>query len=104
MRVALTTCPPDRAEALARALVERGAACVNILPGVRSIYRWQGEVHDDAEALLVVKVAAARAEELRSALPGLHPYELPEWVVLAPDAPLTSPAYAAWVRACGARD
>jgi periplasmic divalent cation tolerance protein len=101
MRVVLCTCPPDRAEAIARGLVERGAACVNIVPAVRSIYRWQGAIHDDAEALLVVKAAADRVETLRAALGELHPYELPEWVVLTPDAGLTSAAYAAWVQAGG---
>ena len=53
--LALVSCPPDRAEALARALVEHGvAACVNIVPAVRSIYRWQGAVSDDTEALLLI--------------------------------------------------
>lgn len=101
MRVALCTCPPDRAEAIARGLVARGAACVNVLPAVRSIYRWQGEVHDDAEALLVVKAAAEVMPALAAALAELHPYELPEWVVIATDEALTSPAYAAWVRRGG---
>lgn len=99
MRVILCTCPPADAERIARGLVERGAACVNILPGVRSIYAWQGKLCDDAESLLVVKAAAERVDALRAALPELHPYELPEWVVLPTDETLTSPAYRDWVRA-----
>jgi periplasmic divalent cation tolerance protein len=98
MRVVLCTCPPADAERIARGLVERGAACVNIVPGVRSIYRWKGQVCDDAESLLVVKAAQGRVSELQEALKALHPYELPEWVVLSPDEWLTSAAYRAWVR------
>lgn len=97
MRVVLCTCPPADAERIARGLVEKGAACVNILPGVRSIYVWQGAVQDDAESLLMVKAAEDRLPALEAALKELHPYELPEWVVLGVDEALTSPAYRAWV-------
>jgi periplasmic divalent cation tolerance protein len=98
MRVIFCTCPPADAERLARGLVEAGAACVNILPGVRSIYRWQGQIGDDSEALLVIKAAAERVDQLQKTLKSMHPYELPEWVVLTPDDALTSAAYRAWVR------
>lgn len=98
MRVALTTCSPADAERIARALLEAGAACVNVLPGVRSLYRWQGKLCDDAETLLMVKVAAERAEAVRTRLSEVHSYELPEWVVLSPDEALTSEKYRAWVR------
>jgi periplasmic divalent cation tolerance protein len=97
MRVILSTCPALEAARIARALVERGAACVNILPAVRSIYRWQGTIHDDEEALLVIKAASAKVAELERALPDIHPYELPEWVVLQVDEELTSKRYSAWV-------
>jgi periplasmic divalent cation tolerance protein len=99
MRVVLCTCPPADAPRLARALVERGAACVNVVPAITSYYVWKGQPCEDAEALLVVKAADERLDALRAALPGLHPYELPEWVVLDVDAAHTSPAYAAWVAA-----
>ncbi len=85
-RVALITAP-DRAvaEELARALVEsRCAACVNLLPGVTSIYRWQGAVQVDSEVLLVVKTRAERLSEIEALLARQHPYEVPELVVLAP--------------------
>jgi periplasmic divalent cation tolerance protein len=97
MRVVLCTCPPADAERIARHLLAQGASCVNVLPAVRSLYVWKGEVCDDAEALLVVKAAAERVEALCASLVGVHPYELPEWVVLDAD-PLTSPEYRAWVR------
>lgn len=98
MRVVLCTCPPAEAGRIARALVEAGAACVNIVPGVTSVYRWQGAVHADGEALLVIKAATEKIDSLRVMLDSVHPYELPEWVVLTPDESLTSAAYRSWVR------
>jgi periplasmic divalent cation tolerance protein len=71
------------AERLARELVERGlAACVNVVPGVISFYRWRGELTRDAEWLLLIKTTAERFEALRRALVALHPYEVPEIVEL----------------------
>jgi periplasmic divalent cation tolerance protein len=101
MNVVLSTCPPDQAERLARHLLAGGAACVNVLPAVRSFYVWEGAVQDDAEAVLVVKCASARVEALRRSLEGVHPYALPAWVVLPVELDLTSPDYLAWVRAAG---
>ena len=73
---------PD-AERIARALVEeRLAACVNIVPGITSIYRWKGAVEQEAELLLVIKTMAAQLDALKARLLELHPYELPEVVVL----------------------
>ncbi len=71
------------ARALARALVdERLCACVSVVPGVRSIYRWRGRVESAAEWLLVMKVSRARLAALKKRLPELHPYELPELIAL----------------------
>jgi periplasmic divalent cation tolerance protein len=96
--VVLCTAPnADEARRLARAVVEaRLAACVNLLPAVRSIYRWEGEVHEDEEVLLVVKTAADRVEALVAFLVEHHPYEVPEAIAL----PITagSEPYLAWVR------
>ncbi len=80
----LCTCPDaDTARRLAGALVgERLAACVNLLPGVRSVYRWQGEVHEDQEVLLVVKTTRARLDALTERIRALHPYELPEIIAV----------------------
>ena len=85
-RVVLTTAPDvEQARRLARALVERRlAACVNVLSGATSIYRWRGAVEEAAEVLLVVKTDALRLPELEAALRELHPYELPELVALEP--------------------
>ena len=99
MVVLTTVSSADDAARLARALVERHvAACVNVLPGVRSIYRWQGAIQDDGELLLLAKTTAARLAELTAALSELHPYEVPEIVAL--DAAMVAPAYAAWLRDC----
>ena len=77
----------EDASRIARALVERRvAACVNVLPGVRSFYRWKGAVEEDEERLLVIKTRRDRFEALREALVALHPYELPEAIVLPIEA------------------
>jgi periplasmic divalent cation tolerance protein len=93
----LTTFPADGdAEALARTLVtERLAACVNVLPPMRSIYRWKGALEDASERQLVIKTTAARVPELQLRLKTLHPYEVPEFLVL----PITegSPDYLSWL-------
>ena len=95
-RLFLTTCPDEpSAESLARALVERRlAACVNIVPGVRSFYRWEGEIHDDGELLLLIKTAAS-VDALRAAIDELHPYDVPELAAL--EIADGSPAYLRWV-------
>ena len=84
------------AATLARTLIdERLAACVNILPPMLSVYRWKGAVEQDREQQLLIKTTAALVADLERRLRALHPYELPEFVVLQPaDA---SRAYRAWV-------
>jgi periplasmic divalent cation tolerance protein len=72
-----------RATEIARALVEEGlAACVNLIPQIRSFYRWRGEVHADAEQLAIIKTTAERFEALRARLVEMHPYECPEVVAV----------------------
>ena len=97
VRVVLVTAPDEETAAgLARTLVEeRLIACANLLPRVRSIYRWEGAVADDAEVLLVLKTAAARVELLASRVRALHPYDLPEVIVLTASG--GSEAYLDWV-------
>jgi len=91
-----TAASVEVAERIARALVEEGlAACVNIVPGIRSLYRWQGKVCDDAEGLLIVKVAAARRSATLARLRELHPYEVPEGIALKVVDGLAD--YLAWV-------
>jgi periplasmic divalent cation tolerance protein len=73
----------DLALRIASALVEqKEAACVNIVPGVRSIYRWEGKVCDDAELLLLIKSSADRFEAVRSRIRQIHTYEVPEVISL----------------------
>ena len=93
----LSTCPDAEAAAkIARALVEeRLAACVNRLPGMLSTYRWQGEIHDDSEVLLVIKTTRERFGALRDRLMELHPGEVPELVALEIAEGL--PAYLDWL-------
>ncbi len=93
----LTTMPDDdRADALARTLVdERLAACVNVHRPMMSTYRWNGAVEREAERQIVIKTTRDRRAATEARLRELHPYELPEFVVLEATA---SEAYAAWVR------
>ena len=95
--VVLCTCPDENvAKDLAAGLVENKlAACVNILPQIRSIYRWQGRVHDDAECLMVIKVAAKGYMELEKWVADHHPYDVPEVIALPVEKGL--PAYLDWV-------
>ena len=68
---------------IAGALVDAGlAACVNIIPGVRSVYRWQGKICDETELLLLIKTTAARFEEVRRLVRSLHTYQVPEVISL----------------------
>jgi periplasmic divalent cation tolerance protein len=68
---------------IAGALVDAGlAACVNIIPGVRSVYRWQGKICDEEELLLLIKTTAARFEEVRRLIRSLHTYQVPEVISL----------------------
>ena len=95
----LVTAPSaDKAAELARTLVEEQlAACGNVLPGVRSIYRWEGKVHDEPEALLILKTRAALFEPLRERIVSLHPYQVPE--VLRLDVAAGHLPYLEWIGA-----
>lgn len=84
------------AERIARALVERSlAACVNVVPGVMSIYRWKGRVEQEGEFLLVIKTRAERLAALKEALQELHPYDVPEALALPIEDGLAP--YLAWL-------
>jgi periplasmic divalent cation tolerance protein len=97
VRAVLSTAPTAEVGALiARALVEeRLAACVNVIPGVRSIYRWEDEVQDDPEVVLIIKTRADRCEALAARIKDLHPYDVPEVLVLP--AVGGSAPYLAWI-------
>jgi periplasmic divalent cation tolerance protein len=96
-QIVLTTCPDEAcAERIARALVEEGlTACVNILPAMRSIYRWKGKIEGADEQLLLIKSATARFPAIRDRVRVLHPYELPE-IIAVPIAD-GLPEYLAWL-------
>jgi len=96
--VVLTTMPDDdaRTDELARTLVdERLAACVSVYGPMTSTYRWKGGIERDMERQVVIKTTADRLDALRRRLPALHPYELPEFLVLSVDQ--GSDGYVAWV-------
>lgn len=84
VRVVLVTAPDrESATTLTRRLVEEGrVACGNILPGLTSVYRWQGEIHQDSEHLLILKTRAELVAELASRIAELHPYDVPEVLAL----------------------
>lgn len=95
--IVLTTVPSiEVGETIARALVSaRLAACVNVLPPMTSVYRWNGAVQRETEHQLVIKTAGALVDALRERVAALHPYDLPELVIV----PVLGgdPAYLAWV-------
>jgi len=94
--VCLVTTPPDQARPIAGALVERElVACVNIVGPVQSVYRWQGAVEQDDEALLVIKTTRAAVPALDAALRELHPYDTFELVAL--DVAGGSADYLSWI-------
>ncbi len=100
MFVVLSTVPVDAESRISEALVRRGlAACVNAIPGVVSTYVWQGQLCRESEVTLLIKVAAAGVGPLTDALRELHPYQVPEILVLPVDIAGSDARYVAWVRA-----
>jgi periplasmic divalent cation tolerance protein len=83
--VVLSTCgSPAEADKIARRLLEKKlAACVNIVPGVRSLYQWHGKVEESEEALLLIKSSRPLFEDLKAELERLNSYEVPEAIALA---------------------
>lgn len=97
-RVVLVTAPPRKADALARGLVSGGlAACVNVVPGVVSHYRWEGRLERGRESLLLVKTRARLAAKVAAWVRKNHPYAVPE-VLLLPVAGGSRP-YLDWLAA-----
>lgn len=91
-----TASSDDEAAKIGRALVEESlAACVNLVPRVRSIYRWQGKIEDAAEVLLVIKTVRGRIPTLTARLKALHSYTVPE--LIAVDVAGGNPDYLEWV-------
>lgn len=96
-RIVLATAPDAAvAKQIALALLEkRLVACVNVLPGVTSHYRWQGQIEETSEVMLVAKTSVERLAALEIAFHELHPYDTPEFIVVA--AEHVAPRYLAWL-------
>jgi len=103
LRVVFVTAPDDVvAERLARSFVTQGlAACVNRVPGVVSTYRWEGEVNEDAEVLLIIKTTQGMLPLLEAAIGEEHPYDTPEFVAFEPGH--VSAPYLQWLQASVSR-
>ncbi len=97
IRFAYVTAPSlEVAESMARALVtERLAGCVNLLPGMTSIYAWEGRIEEGREVVLIVKTTAARWPELERRIRELHPYQTP--CICGFDADVAGEAFARWI-------
>lgn len=97
--VVLVTGPDAELETMAERVVEeRLAACANLIPGVRSVYRWEGEVQRDDEALAVLKTTRTAVEALRDRVLELHPYDVPEFLALPVE--VGSGPYMRWIADC----
>lgn len=97
--LALITCPEDKSENLAGALVEaKVAACVNIINDITSVYQWQGKVEKDKESLLLAKTNASTWKVFESKVTELHPYDVPE--IISFEIEKGSSAYLEWLNKC----
>lgn len=100
--VFITASKEEEAAAIARVLVEEKlAGCVNVLPDIRSIYRWEGAIEDDREVLMIVKTRRNLFEQLQTRVKELHGYSVPE--IIALPIVVGSPDYLAWLREATAR-
>jgi periplasmic divalent cation tolerance protein len=98
--VVLVNAPPEHGPRIARALVERRlAACVNLIPAVTSFYRWEGAIQQDTESTLLIKTRRSLVAALTEAVKELHPYTVPEVLVLPASAERSSAPYVSWVLA-----
>jgi periplasmic divalent cation tolerance protein len=96
--LALSTCPKENAHDISKALVESGkCACVNVIPGVTSVFRWKGSIEINEECILVIKSEEGLEDDLRSLLLKMHPYETPEFIVLKIES--GSQPYLEWISA-----
>lgn len=105
MRMVIVTAPKEVAPKIGAAVVEEKlAACVNIVPAVRSIYIWKGKIEDDEESMMFFKTTAEQMAPLTARIRALHPYEVPEIVAVAIKEEEGHPDYLAWVRASVGRN
>lgn len=96
--MAMSTCPKQNALDISKSLLESGkCACVNIVHGVTSVYRWKGSVEIEEECILVIKSEAELEEDLKTLLLEMHPYETPEFIVVKIES--GSQQYLDWISA-----
>lgn len=101
MRLVISTAPAQEAPKLARKLVEESlVACVNIIPGVRSIYKWEGKICDDEESVMFLKTTEGAVRSLCDRLADLHSYDVPEIIVIDIRGDEGNFDYHAWMREC----
>jgi periplasmic divalent cation tolerance protein len=100
MQIIFCTCPDNStAEKIARWLVENQlAACVNIVPGITSIYAWEGRIESAQEHLLIIKASSLNYQAIETAIQQHHPYQLPEIIALPVEQGL--PEYLNWIESC----
>jgi periplasmic divalent cation tolerance protein len=92
----LVSCPADKLDDISIDLIESGlASCINVVPGVKSFYHWQGKLQQDKESLMLIKCPANNYKRLESRILDLHPYELPEILTVSVSGGLQ--AYLDWV-------
>lgn len=99
-RVVLCNCPAERSEEIAKTLIEEGlAGCVNVLAEVKSVYEWKGKIETETESTLLIKTTGERVAEVTARVLELHPYELPEVIVLPVIDGEGHEPYLRWLRA-----
>ena len=97
LRLLICTAPADAAPTIARMLLEaKPIGCANLLPAVRSLYWWEGAIHDDAEVVMLMECTAEDVSWAVAELERLHPYEVPKVLVLVPES--VNPPYLEWLR------
>ena len=100
MQIVFCTCPDHiSAEKIARLLVEdQLAACINIVPGITSIYAWEGQIESSQEHLLIIKAGSLNYQAIETAIHKHHPYQLPEIIAIPVERGL--PEYLNWIESC----
>lgn len=98
LRLLICTAPADLAPTVARTLLEaKLIGCANLIPGVRSLYWWEGEIEDDAEVVMLMECTTEDVSRAVAELERVHPYKVPKILVIAPDS--VNPPYLEWLRA-----